>query len=165
MLSGLPKRTELQECLTTLKRVRNIHNMLSGSLYAIDPLRSCHPSTSSSRIQIFQTESNVVIWRLLDIWILKMAVVCLNDWFGEKERLFIFLEEAWDNCVILDSILLMHKHNPSVIKPIFTNWTSSFLFSPTPLFLSVLHVLCGLKREGKRRRSKQKKRIYNTTQT
>ena len=162
MLSGLPKRTELQECLTTLKRVRNIHNMLSGSLYAIDPLRSCHPSTSSSRIQIFQTESNVVIWRLLDIWILKMAVVCLNDRFGEKEILFIFLEEAWDNCVLLDSIMLMHKLNPSVIKSIFTNWTSSFLFSPTPLFLFVLH---GLKRERKRRRSKQKKRIYNTTQT
>ena len=165
MLSGLPKITELQKCLTTLKRVRNIHNMLSGSLYAIDPLRSCHPSTSSSRIQIFQIESNVVIWRLLDIWILKMAVVCLNDRFGEKEILFIFLEEAWDNCVLLDSIMLMHKLNPSVIKSIFTNWTSSFLFFPTPLFLYVLHVLCGLKRERKRRRSKQKKRIYNTTQT
>ena len=165
MLSGLPKITELQKCLATLKRVRNIHNMLSGSLYAIDPLRSCHPSTSSSRIQIFQTESNVVIWRSLDIWILKMAVVCLNDCFGEKEILFIFLEEAWDNCVIPDSIMLMHKLNPSVIKSIFTNWTSSFWFFPTPLFLSVLHVLCGLTRERKRRRSKQKKRIYNTTQT
>lgn len=90
MLSGLPKRTELQECLTTLKRVRNIHNMLWGSLYAIDPLRSCHPSTSSSRIQIFQTESNVVIWRMLDIWILKMVVVSLNDWFGEKDTIYFF---------------------------------------------------------------------------
>ena len=65
MLLGLPKSTELQECLTTLKRVRNVHNVLSGSSYAIDPRRSCHPSTSSSRIQRFQTESNVVIWRLL----------------------------------------------------------------------------------------------------
>ena len=118
MLSGLPKSTELQECLTTLKRVRNVHNMLSGSSYAIDPRRSCHPSTSffsdpkipnwikcsyaidprrschpstsSSRIQRFLTESNVVIWRLLDIWNLKMVAVYLNIWFGLKEMLFFF---------------------------------------------------------------------------
>lgn len=69
----------------------------------------------------------------------------------EKKILFIFLEDAWDNCVIQDSIMLMHKLNPSVIKSIFTNWTSSFLFSPTPFFLSVLHVLCGLKREKKKK--------------
>ncbi|KAK7849601.1 hypothetical protein CFP56_002695 [Quercus suber] len=37
-----------------------LDNFEEGSSYTIDPRRSCHPSTSSSRIQRFQTESNVV---------------------------------------------------------------------------------------------------------
>ena len=78
---------------------------------------------------------------------------CLLKYLIWIKRDAIFLEEAWDNCAQEGSIMLMHELNHGVIKSIFKNWTSSFLFSPTPpppLFLSVLRVV-RVKKEKKKK--------------